>query len=546
MTAPAPPRAGAPAGPASGLTLRSLATGLALSAVVALYSTYAGLKVGGVYWPILTVTLLSMALLKALGGGSRQEVSVAATAASTGGLLAAGLLFTLPAARLLGIEIRPLEATLVAATGGLLGVLFALPLRREMIERLALPYPDGTAAARMIEAGDEGGGKVRTLLAALGAGGLFAAARDGAGLFPGAVTLETVGTGAARRFSFGSALSLVPFAGGFLIGPRFTGAWFAGAAASYLVAVPALVGSGRYPDKGAAIAALTRPVGIGVIVGASFAYFLLRGLPSLAPLVRRLAPGSDRGARGWRAGGWAAGVVVAVVGVSFALDLALWLTLVAVAATLAVAYIAARIAGELNIDPMEIFAIAVLLLVLFFVELPARSAVVFAALLCLAAGMAGDFMQDLKAGFLVGTRPADQAKAQLLAVVATAPVVAYALEALLRRYELGSADLPAPQAVALAAVVESGGVEGPLAWGAAAGAGLAAAALLLGQGLLPVAFGIGLYAPIELSFPLFVGGLLRWAAERRGTAEPARLVAAGLIAGEGLVGVALALWALAR
>jgi uncharacterized oligopeptide transporter (OPT) family protein len=241
-----------------------------------------------------------------------------------------------------------------------------------------------------------------------------------------------------------------------------------------------------------------------------------------------------------RAGGRAAALAAVILGISLALGLELWLTLVAVAGALVVAYLAARIAGELNIDPMEIFAIALLLAVLFFVELPPRSAVVFAALLCLSAGMAGDFMQDLKAGFLVGTRPADQARAQLLAVVVTAPVSALALEALLARHELGSPELPAPQAVALAGIVE-----GPLAWGAVAGGGLTVLALALRQGLLPVAFGIGLYAPIELSLPLFAGGLLRWAAERRGVAEPARLVAAGLIAGEGLVGVVLALWALA-
>jgi uncharacterized oligopeptide transporter (OPT) family protein len=521
----------------SAFTWRSALVGLGLGTVVATYSTYAGLKVGGVYWPILTATLMSMALLKATGGASRQAVSVAATAASTGGLLAAGILFTLPAGKLLGLAIRPAEVTLVAVAGGLLGVLFTLPLREEMIERLALPYPDGTAAARMIEAGDEGGGKARTLLAACGAAGLFTVLRDGVRLLPGAVNLETLGaTDAARRFSFGSAVSLVPLAGGFLIGPRFTGAWFAGAVASYLVAVPALVAGGRHPDKGAAIAALTRPVGIGVIVGASFAYFLLRGLPSLRPLLGRLARASAR-----QAGGWAAAVVAAVAGVSLALALPLWLTLLAVVGTLVVAYIAARIAGELNIDPMEIFAIALLLAVLFFVELPPRSAVVFAALLCLAAGMAGDFLQDLRAGYLLGTRPSDQAKAQLLAVVVTAPVVALALEALLARWELGSAELPAPQAVALAGIVRAGEIESPLAWGAAAGAALTVASLLFRQGLLPVAFGIGLYAPIELSFPLFVGGLLRWAAERRGVVEPARLVAAGLIAGEGFVGVALAL-----
>jgi uncharacterized oligopeptide transporter (OPT) family protein len=525
-------------GPAgtSALTAKSLSVGLALSVVVAMYSAYAGLKVGGVYWPIITATLMAMGLLKLLGGATRQEISVAATAASTGGLLAAGIIFTVPALWLAGLEVSPLEVTSIALVGGLLGVAFTLPLREEMIERLALPYPDGTATARIIEAGDEGGGKVRRVLAAFAAAGAFSLVRDGFGWLPGTVNLESLRLPAARWFSFGSAVTLVSAAGGFLIGPRFTSLWFAGGATSYLVAVPALVASGRFPDKGAAVAAVTRPFGIGVIIGASFAYFLFRGLPALGPLAGRLRRASRRQA----AGGLLA-LAAAVAVVSVWLDLPAWLTAVAIAGAFAVSYVAARIAGELNIDPMEIFAIAVLLVVLLFVRLAVRPAVVFAALLAIAAGMAGDFMQDLKAGALVGTRPRDQTRAQLASVVVSALAMGMILSALHRAYTIGSVDLPAPQAVALASIVEAGKLAGPLGWGAAAGAVATAAAIRWGQGLLPVAFGIGLYAPIELSLPLWIGGLIRLSAERRGTTEGGRLIAAGLIGGEGFVGVLLAL-----
>lgn len=518
------------------LTPRSLAVGLALSALVAMYSTYAGLKVGGVYWPIITATLCSMAILKALGGASRQEVNVAATAASTGGLLAAGVLFTVPALWLLGVSVSALEVTLIALVGGLLGVLLSLPLRHEMIERLDLPYPDGTATARVIEAGDEGGAKIRTLLAAAGGAGLFALLRDGARLIPSVVNLDTLKLAAARSASFGASISVVPLAGGFLIGPRFTAVWFLGAAISYLAALPFLLGSGRFATKAAAIAGLTQPFGIGVIVGASLCYFLFKGLPAFFPLLRRLASGPlKRRALGL---GALAGLVLAV---ALTLSLPIWLALVAVAAAFVVATIAARIAGELNIDPMEIFAIAILLLVLTVVRLEARPAVLLAAILCIAAGMAGDFMQDLKAGKLVGTPPSAQIKAQLASVVSSSLVIGLVLPALHATSTIGSLELPAPQAVALAGIVKAGVITGPLAWGAVAGAFLTLASLALGQGILPIAFGIGLYAPIELSFPLFLGGLLRAGAERRGLAEPGRLLAAGAIGGEGLVGAGLAL-----
>ncbi len=524
--------------PPRALTARALGIGLALSLVVAAYSTYAGLKVGGVYWPIITATLLALAVGKLFGGLSPQELSIAATAASTGGLLAAGVLFTVPAAWLLGVAIPPLEVSLVAILGGLLGVAFTLPLREEMLERLALPYPDGTATAAVIAAGDAGGRQVRPLLAAAGVAAAFTALRDGFRLLPAVINLESLGSRYASRLSLGSSVSLVPFAGGFLIGPLFSGVWFAGAVLSYLVALPLLVANGRFESKLAAVHGLTQPAGIGVIVGASVAYFLLKGLPSLHPLLARwLGGGRSRG----RAGLWLAGGALAVVVVSLALDLPLWLTLVALIAAFMVAYIAARIAGELNIDPMEIFAIAILLLVVLFVRLEVRTAVVFAALLCLAAGMAGDFMQDLKAGSLVGTRPRDQAIAQLVSVVLVGSVLGLLLAAMDRAYTIGSVELPAPQAVALAGIVEAGSVSAPLAWGGLAGALLALLALWRGLGILPVALGIGLYAPIELSLPLFLGGLIRLATERRGRGELGRLLAAGAIGGEGVVGVALAL-----
>lgn len=525
--------------PRRAFNFKTALVGLALSVVVAMYSAYAGLKVGGVYWPIITATLMAMGALKSLGGAGKVEISVAGTAASTGGLLAAGVIFTVPALWLLGLEVSVLEITSVALVGGLLGVVFSLPLRGEMIERLALPYPDGTATARVLEAGDEGGRKVRKVLLAFAGAGLFTVVRDGFRAFPGVVNLESLGLGAARWFSLGTGVTLVSVSGGFLIGPRFTTVWFAGAAASYLVMVPVLVASGRFADKAAAIAGLTRPFGIGVIVGASLAYFLARGLPSLAPMFRRLFAVSGR-----RAAVTVAALAAAVAVITVWLALPPWLTVLAMADAFAVSYIAARIAGELNIDPMEIFAIAVLLLVLLFVRLEARSAVLFAALLCLAAGMAGDFMQDLKAGALVGTRPADQVKAQLASVVTSALVMGVVLTALHRAYEIGSVNLPAPQAVALASVVQSGRLTGPLGWGAAAGGVLTLACLPFGLGLLPVAFGIGLYAPVELSLPLWIGGLLRLVAERRGRSEAGQLLAAGLIGGEGFVGVVLALLAM--
>ena len=520
----------------SAFTWRAVLVGVILSAVVCMYSAYAGLKAGGVYWPIITATIMSFALLKIFGRTNKNEVNVAATAASTGGLLAAGIIFTVPAIWLMGLDISVLEVTFIAIVGGLLGVLFTIPLREEMIEKLKLPYPDGTATAKVLEAGDEGGRKAKMVFAFFGLGGLFAIVRDYFQAFPSYFNLDSLKLSSARFFSFGSGITLVTFSGGFLIGLKFTALWFAGAVASYLVVVPALVSYGIFADKFAAIMTATKPFGIGVIIGASVIYFLVKGLPAFVPMLKGAWKKEKRSR--W----WFIAIVAFAALLSIALRLNVVIAIVSIFGAFLVSYIAARITGEINIDPMEVFAMAILIIVLLFVQLDPVVAVVLAAILCISAGMAGDFMQDLKAGSLVGTKPKDQIKAQIISVFSSGIVIGVVLLALDQMYKIGSVDLPAPQAVALAAIVSAGGISQYLIWGALFGGLLTLLSIYFRQGIAPIAFGIGLYAPIELSFPLFAGGAIRYFADKKGWTEKGQLIAAGLIGGEGFLGVLLALF----
>ena len=514
-------------------TLKAIFVGILLSVVVCMYSAYAGLKVGGVYWPIITATIMSFGILRVLGGTNKNEVNVAATAASTGGLLAAGIIFTVPAIWLLGLEISVFDVTFIAIVGGLLGVLFTIPLRKEMIERLKLPYPDGTATAKVLEAGDEGGEKAKLVFGMFGLAGLFTVVRDYFRAFPSFFNLSSLKSPLSKFLSFGSSISLVPFAGGFLIGLKFTGVWFAGAVVSYFMVVPALLSLGFFPDKFAAIMTVTKPFGIGVIIGASVVYFLAKGLPAFKPMLEGMGFRKSK----W----WFFVLLVFVVLLSYALKLNFVMAIVSIFGAFLVSYIAARITGEINIDPMEVFAMAILIIVLLFVQLDPVVAVTLAAILCISAGMAGDFMQDLKAGSLVGTKPGDQIKSQIISVFSSGIVVGIVLLALDQMYKIGSVDLPAPQAVALSAIVSAGGISQYLVIGAIAGGILTLISIYFRQGIVPIAFGIGLYAPIELSFPLFAGGIIRYLAEKKGLTEKGQLIAAGFIGGEGFLGVVLAL-----
>ncbi|MEM4255106.1 MAG: OPT/YSL family transporter [Candidatus Norongarragalinales archaeon] len=515
------------------LSLRALFLGALLSVCVAAYSAFAGLKIGGVYWPIVTTSLVSLALLKVLGGTSSKEIAVMQTAGSSGGLLAAGVIFTIPAAWMLGLSVTVYDIILISLTGGILGVMFSYPLRKQLVEREALPCADGTAAASLIKAGDSKGEKAKALFYAFSAGAAFSVLRDWFKAIPGFVNLDTLKVNAGN-FSLGSAISLIPLAGGFLIGPRFTLAWFLGAAATFFALIPYALSTGLYSAKGQVLAEIARPLGVGIVLGAAIAYFALKGIPAMGRVVQ-----DYKNAKWGKHAGLLLIVSVGVLTVVSQMDALV--SAIAIIGAFAMAYVAARITGEMNVDPMEIFAMLIMLFAKLFLGTAAFPLVVIAAVVTIAAGMAGDMMQDLKAGHLLGVKPESQMVAQTVGLVAASLVIGAIVISINGAYGIGGVDFPAPQAVAVKEVVQSAGLSQVMIAGILLGALATIASSKIGWGIVPVAFGIGLYVPIELSFPLFIGGLVRYASDKAGKTESRRIAAAGLIAGEGLVGVVLSL-----
>jgi len=520
-----------------GLTTRAIILGFILSIAVAMYSAYLGLMVGGVYWPIVTTSLMCMALLKLLGKTNKKEIVIAQTAASTGGLLAAGIIFTIPAIYLMGMQISIIEIMLIALGGGLLGILFTIPLRKEMIEREKLPYPDGRAAATLIEAGDKGGKKAKFLAKAFGIGSIFAIVRDYFKAIPTALNIDMTGSQLAKYFSIGTGISLVSIAGGYLIGPVFTGVWFLGAVLSHLIIVPFLTVNGFFASKNMAMTAFTSPLGIGIVIGAAIAYFLLKGVPYIKKMVKQIHTNKKTLNKNW-----VIVFIATITIITIALKLDPLLSTIAIVSSFFMAYIGARVTGEMNVDPMEIFAMIVLILVRIFLGFNAIPLIAMAAIICIAAGMGGDFMQDLKAGHMLKAKPRDQIITQTIGVIGAALVLGFVLTALQATYGIGTPKFPAPQAQAIAAIVSAGKIATPMLAGIAIGfIATVILTLALKAGIVMVAFGIGLYVPIELSLPLFVGGILRFIADKKNKTEKGRLIAAGVIAGEGLIGVIIAL-----
>ncbi|MBI5224724.1 OPT/YSL family transporter [Candidatus Micrarchaeota archaeon] len=514
---------------------RALILGAILSVVVAAYSAYAGLKVGGVYWPIVTTSLISLSILKFLGRTDKNEVNIMQTTGSSGGLLAAGVVFTIPAAIMLGFRISYLEILLTSLVGGILGVVFSYPLRKQLIEREKLPCQDGVAAAALISAGDKGGKSAKVLMYSFGAGAVFSFVRDYLKLFPSYFNLESLKIdGIAKSFSFGSSLSLIPFAGGFLIGPRFTAAWFLGAIVTYFGIIPYAIASGAFSSKFSVVSEIARPLGVGIVLGSGMIFFIMKGLPVFSKMID-----DWKDAKARKMAGIALIVCMGVIALVTNMDLPL--AFVAIIGAFAVSYLAGRSTAEMNVDPMEIFAMLVMLAakMLGFSAFPL---ILLAAIVTIAAGIAGDMMQDLKAGYLLKTDLSHQLIAQIVGM-ASASIAIGAILLALQANGFGTIDFPAPQAVAIKELASASGLTNTLMLGMLIGGALSMLFLLKRKelGMTPIAFGIGMYVPIELSFPLFVGGLIRHYFDKKKAVEKARLVAGAVIAGEGIVGVSLTL-----
>lgn len=523
------------------LTFRAVLIGAILAVIVTMYSAFAGLKIGGVYWPITTASIMALGILTILGNTNKNEVNVAQTIASAGGLLAAGIIFTVPALYMIGFEISLTEITIISLVGGITGVIFSVPLRKQMIEKEKLEYPDGKAAAAIILAGDEKGTKIKILSGMFGIGIVFSFLRDYLKLIPSFFNLDSLKISFSKLFSFGSSISLIPFSGGYLIGPKFTGIWFFGAIISYLVILPYVVANGIFSDKFTAMVSLTKPLGIGIVIGAAIMYFVLKGLPAMKNILSDWKTSFKENQK-------MIGLILIVLVATLTIitEMNIVLAVIAILGAFVMAYIGGRVTGEMNVDPMELFALIVLIAAKIFFGFNAVFLVIIAAVVCIAAGIAGDTLQDLKTGFLLGTKPKNQFVAQLIGVVVGALVIGIVLLALQQTYGFGTVELPAPQAVALSEIIKTDALSGNLLTGILIGGILALLVSFFESAIIVVALGIGVYVPIELSVPLFAGGIIRFFADKKKWTEKGRLIAAGLIAGEGFTGVVLSLLGLGK
>ncbi len=604
------------------LTVGVLILGCLLSVILAAANAYLGMFAGMTVSASVPAAVISMAVFRVLRRGNILQNNGVQTAAASGASIASGVIFTLPALLLLGAwaDFHFLETALIAAFGGILGVLFTIPLRRAMIIDQPLQFPEGIATAEVLKVGAEGGGGVGMLVLAALIGAVVKLGATGMKLWAEIVEVATFVKGGAASAATGAKAGVPAYFGintspalvavGYIVGFNVAAVIFMGAVFNRWVAIPLFAAVGDpssiiiNPETGATLASALEgqdALGVtGVIAGGVARYFgvggmLVGGLWSLFKLRRSLVGGVRAGLDAYKRRKQNTGSVVRTehdmpMNVILMLIAASVIPLfflfmhftdsVGISAVMAVlmviagflfaavsAYMAGLVGSSNNpISGITISTILVASALLLLLGIDNKAgpvaAVLIGAVVCCAAAIGGDNLQDLKCGYLVGSTPWKQQTMQMVGVIVAAFVVAPTLNVLHESYVIGSKALSAPQAN-LMATVSKGVFLGGLPWTfIGLGAALAAVVIAIDVTLerrgskfrMPVmAFAVGVYLPFDLNVPIFLGGVIALlvnrflnkenaSPERRGQVERSGfLVAAGFITGESLMGIGIAI-----
>ncbi|HLR65645.1 MULTISPECIES: OPT family oligopeptide transporter [Virgibacillus] len=560
-------------------TVTAMIVGAILAVVFGAANAYLGLIVGMTVSASIPAAVISMAVLRVImKRTSILENNVVQTITSTGESLAAGIIFTLPALFIWQLQPSLTTIAIIALAGGILGVVLMIPLRRALIvkEHNTLPYPEGTACAEVLVAGEEGGKGAKLVFSGLGIGALFKFLTDAVKAFPSTVEWEI--------YKFKNAMigmdTLPALLGvGFIIGPRIAGIMFAGAVLGWIGIIPLISYFGEfantviYPGE-VPISEMNyhdiwgsylRYIGAGAV-----AFGGIIGLVKTLPTIWSSFTGALKGfkntgnAEELRTDKDISMLFIVLLTIAFIATLMFFpnIEIGIIGAILLFIFgfffvtVSSRIVGIVgsSSNPVSGMAIAALILISIVLvgvgqtgENGMVTAIIIGSVVCIAAAIAGDTSQDLKTGYIVGATPKWQQIAQLYGVLITSIIIGFILVLLDNAYGFGSADLPAPQAVLMSMVVE-GIMSGDLPWNLIF-IGMAAAAMveLFGIGSLP--FAVGLYLPITLTAPIMIGGILKGIIKRRTKTEGefkeknerGVLLASGYIAGEALTGVIIAL-----
>ena len=581
------------------LTVTSVIMGILLAVIFGAANAYLGLRVGMTVSASIPAAVIAMGVIRVImRKNSILESNIVQTIGSAGESVAAGAIFTIPALFLWANEyekavaagntdVEPfmlpgiIEITVIALLGGLLGVFFMIPLRNALIvrEHGVLPYPEGQACAEVLLAGENGGSSASTVFAGMGFAAAFKFIIDGLKAVPGEISFKVKGFAG----EIGTQIYPAVMSVGYICGPRISSYMFAGGVLSWLVLIPLIVffGSEIMPGVATDIGAVYAADGASGIWGSYIRYIgagalaaggiisLIKSLPLIITTFKDAIKGMGKGGAvsGERT---AKDINIKIVLIAIAvLTLLVWLvpavpvSLVGAAIVVIFGFFFATVSSRMvglvgsSNNPVSGMAIATLLIATFILKITGdtgahgmRAAIAIGSIICIVAAISGDTSQDLKTGYILGATPKKQQIGEVIGVAASALAIGATLFLLNGAWGFGSAELPAPQASLMKMIIE-GVMGGDLPWTLVfIGAFIAVIVEIVGIPVLP--FAIGIYLPVHLNACIMVGGLVRLVfdkmkkkdEEKKAITNDGILFCSGMIAGEGLMGILLAVLAI--
>ena len=572
------------------MTVTSVIMGVILAIVFGAANAYLGLRVGMTVSASIPAAVISMGVIRVImKKNSILESNLVQTIGSAGESLAAGAIFTMPALFLWaeeGLCDKPslVEITLIALCGGVLGVLFMVPLRNALIvkEHATLLYPEGTACADVLLAGEEGGANASTVFSGMGLAAVFKFVVDGLKVIPADVSAAFT----SLKGEIGMEVYPALLGVGYIVGPRVASFMFVGSIVGWLVIIPMICLFGPdtwlYPaDVGTTIADLYAAGGAAKIWSTYVKYIgagaiatggiisLIKSLPLIITTFRDSIK-SMKGGKNTNTARTAQDLPMQMILFGIvAMILIIWVvpaipvTLLGAAIIVVFGFFFATVSSRMvglvgsSNNPVSGMAIATLLIATMSIKASGKTgidgmtaAIAIGSVICIVAAIAGDTSQDLKTGYLLGATPKKQQMGEIIGVVVSGLAIGGVLYLLNAAWGYGGAEVPAPQATLMKMIVE-GIMGGNLPWNLVfIGVFLAIALEILRVPVMP--FAIGLYLPIYLNASIMIGGVVRMFMDRRKNVDEetktkqttdGTLYCAGMIAGEGLVGILLAIFA---
>ena len=572
------------------LTVTSVIMGCILAVIFGAANAYLGLRVGMTVSASIPAAVISMGVIRViLRRNSILESNMVQTIGSAGESLAAGAIFTMPALFLWaeeGLTSKPgiVEITLIALCGGILGVLFMVPLRNALIvkEHATLLYPEGTACADVLLAGEEGGANASTVFSGMGLAAVFKFIVDGLKVIPADVSAAFT----SLKGEIGMEVYPALLGVGYIVGPKIASYMFTGSLIGWMVIIPLICLFGpdtwMYPAaEGTTIAQLYANGGASAIWSTYVKYIgagaiatggiisLIKSLPLIIATFRDSMK-SMKGSKNTSTERTAQDlpmqfILLGVIAMVFIIWIVPAIPVSPIGAIIIVVFgfffatVSSRMVGLVGSsnNPVSGMAIATLLIATFAIKSSGKTgidgmtaAIAVGSVICIIAAIAGDTSQDLKTGYLLGATPKKQQMGEMLGVVVSGLAIGGVLYLLDAAWGYGTAEIPAPQAQLMKMIVE-GIMGGNLPWGLVfVGVFLAICLEILRIPVMP--FAIGLYLPIYLNATIMIGGVVRMLMDGRKNVDEntkndqvtdGTLYCAGMIAGEGLVGILLAIFA---